>query len=339
MQPAASINTPQRNDTPRQRSGETPSQENGEAPISISVVVLTYNRIDSLRALLKELCQLTYPRLEIIVVDNCSDVPAATLAEEYDRVIFLRSPGNIGTGGRNIGMVHATGEIVVCLDDDVSALTDESLWKMRALFADRAVGGVCFKVIEAQSGKITNWVHHKPVERFVDTCFPTYEITEGAVAFRREVAAAAGFYPAHFFISHEGPDLAFRIMGLGYNIEYNPQVSVVHAYSPLARTSWRNYYYDTRNTLWLVARNCPFRFGASLLIRQLGGMLIYSIRDGFLLWWLRGVWDGLRGLPRALRERRKLTPETMRKIASIDSDRPSLLYLLRKRLFQRGIKI
>jgi hypothetical protein len=316
-----------------------PAAHSSEPPIAISVVVLTYNRIESLRSLLQELSALTYPALEIIVVDNCSEVPAASLADEHSRVIFLRSPGNIGTGGRNIGMAKATGEIVVCLDDDVNGLTDESLWKMRTLFADPKVGAVCFKVIEAQTGKITNWVHHKPVERFVEMRFATYEITEGAVAFRREVASAAGFYPAHFFISHEGPDLAFRIMDLGYTIEYNPAVSVMHAYSPLARTSWRNYYYDTRNTLWLVARNCPLLFGMSLLMRQLGAMLIYSIRDGYLLWWLRGIRDGLRGLPQALRERRKLTAETMRKIARIDSDRPNVLYLLRKRLFQREIKL
>jgi GT2 family glycosyltransferase len=309
------------------------------APLSISVVILTYNRIDSLRLLLAELATLRYPELEIVVVDNCSEVPAATLAAEYAQVVFLRSPGNIGTGGRNIGMAHAKGEIVVGLDDDVSGLTDEALWKINSLFAERSIGAVCFKVIEAQTGRITNWVHHKPVERYADKTFATYEITEGAVAFRRQVAEAAGFYPGHFFISHEGPDLAFRIMELGYTVEYNPAVSVIHAYSPLARTSWRNYYYDTRNTIWLVARNCPFLFGATLLTRQLGAMLIYSIRDGFLLWWLRGMRDGLYGLPQALRERRKLTSATMRKIALIDRDRPSLLYLLRKRLFQRGIKI
>lgn len=311
----------------------------GTAPVSVSVVVLTYNRIESLRALLQELCALSYPALEIIVVDNRSEIPAASLASTFERVVFVLSPGNIGTGGRNIGMARATGEIVVCLDDDVSALTDASLWKLGPLFADPAVGGICFKVIEAQTGKITNWVHHKPVERFADEVFQTYEITEGAVAFRREVAAAAGFYPEHFFISHEGPDLAFRIMELGFTVEYNPAISVIHAYSPLARTSWRNYYFDTRNTLWLVARNCPFWFGAKMLARQLGGMLIYSIRDGFLLWWLRGIRDGLRGLPQALRERRKLSSVTMKKVAFIDRDRPGILYLLRKRLFQRGIKI
>jgi GT2 family glycosyltransferase len=309
------------------------------SPLAISIVVLTYNRLESLRGLLTELATLTYPDLEIIVVDNFSEVPADTLQPTFPKARFLRSPSNLGTGGRNIGMAEARGEIVVCLDDDVGGLTDEALWKLGPMFANPKIAGVCFKVIEAQTGRITNWVHHKPVEKFADARFPTYEITEGAVAFRRDVAARAGFYPASFFISHEGPDLAFRIMELGYDIEYDPSISVIHAYSPLARASWRNYYYDTRNTFWLVARNCPFFFGMAILIRQNGAMLIYSVRDGFVRWWLRGLWDGLRGLPAAFRERKTLSRDTMRKIAYIDHERPGILHMLQKRLFQRGIKI
>lgn len=309
------------------------------APVSVSVVVLTYNRLESLRSLLAQLCVLSYPRLELIVVDNCSEVAASTLAPSYENVIFIRSPDNLGTAGRNLGMARATGDIVVCLDDDVSGLTDEALWKLGPLFANPSIGGICFKVLEAVTGNITNWVHHKPVERFADDTFATYEITEGAVAFRREVVTAAGYYPESFFLSHEGPDLAFRIMELGYDVIYDPAIEVIHAYSPLARTSWRNYYFDTRNTLWLVARNCPLGFGARLLTRQLGSMLLYSLRDGFFLWWLRGVRDGLGGLRRAIRERKKMGSSTMRKIALIDADRPGVIYLLRKRLFQRGIKI
>ena len=309
------------------------------APVSISVVVLTFNRLESLRALLAELCVLSYPRLELIVVDNCSEVPAATLAPSYEKVIFVRSPDNLGTAGRHLGMARATGDIIVCLDDDVSGLTDAALWKLGPLFADASIGGINFKVLEAVTGNVTNWVHHKAVEHYADSKFATYEITEGAVAFRREVVAAAGYYPESFFLSHEGPDLAFRIMELGSDVVYDPAIEVIHAYSPLARTSWRNYYFDTRNTLWLVARNCPLGFGTQLLIRQTGSMLLYSLRDGFFLWWLRGVRDGLKGLRQAIRERKKLSSSTMRKIAAIDADRPGVVYLLRKRLFQRGIKI
>lgn len=311
----------------------------GQSLLSISVVVLTFNRIASLSALLAELSALRYPNLEILVVDNFSDIPASTLQASFPEVIFLRSPANLGTTGRNIGMARATGEVVICLDDDINGLTDSSLETVSRLFQSDDVAGVNFKVVEAVTGRITNWVHHKEVETHADKSFETYEITEGAVAFRTKIAAKAGFYPESFFISHEGPDLAFRIMNLGYRITYTPEISVTHAYSPLGRTSWRNYYFDTRNTFWLVARNCPAKFGSLLLIRQVGSMLIYSIRDGYLLWWLRGVRDGIRGWRTAWQQRIPMSPSTMQRIRELDAGRPGVVYLLRKRLFQRGIRI
>lgn len=314
-------------------------QDVNRAITPISIVILTYNRLDSLRELLKEIATLKYPSLEVIVVDNCSEKPASALASEFKDVIFLLSPGNIGTGGRNIGMAHATGDIMVCLDDDVGGLSDAALWKLAELFVDKSLGGICFKIIEAQTGKITNWNHHVDMARFSERRFDTYEITEGAVALRREVAAAAGYYPESFFISHEGTELGFRILDLGYRIEYNPSIVVIHAYSPFGRTSWRNYYFDTRNTFWLVIRNCLPLHGARMVIRQAGSMLLYSVRDGFFLWWFRGVWDGLTGIPSAWRERKRMSRETYRRIALIDRDRPNVFSLLRKRLFQRGIKI
>lgn len=311
----------------------------GNSHLSISIVVLTFNRIESLKTLLSELTSLRYPHLEILVVDNFSDTPASTLKASFPRVEFLRSPANLGTTGRNIGMEKASGEIVICLDDDINGLTDESLRNVSRIFQKEDIAGVNFKVVEAVTGRITNWVHHKAVETHSDKSFDTYEITEGAVAFRTGIAKKAGFYPESFFISHEGPDLAFRIMNLGYRIIYTPEIAVTHAYSPLGRTSWRNYYFDTRNTFWLVARNCPVAFGSLLLVRQVGSMLLYSIRDGYLLWWLRGVRDGLLGWPAAWKQRVAMSPTTMQRIRQLDAGRPGIVYLLRKRLFQRGIRI
>lgn len=305
----------------------------------ISIVILTYNRIDALRKLLSELEQLSLPRPEVIVVDNFSDTPASTLASDFPEVVFLRSPSNLGTGGRNIGIFRASSDIVVCLDDDVGGLSSSSVEKIPALFEDPSVGAICFKVLEEGTGEVTNWVHHRDVARYADSTFPTYEITEGAVAYRRKAFLAAGGYAENFFISHEGPDLAFRIMGLGYNVIYNPEIVVVHAYSPLARATWRNYYYDTRNTFWLVARNCRVMFGLKLMVRQVGGMLIYAIRDGFFLWWVRGVRDGLVGLPRSIRERQVMSKETMSRVAAIDGYRESFWRLVRLRVLRRGVKI
>lgn len=306
---------------------------------AVSIVILTFNRNDHLERLLQELDQLTFPALEIIVVDNASRVPATEVADRFDSVRVIRSPENLGATGRNLGLRAATGAIAITLDDDVRGLTDAAIRRIVDLFADPTLAAVNFKVIEDGTGKITNWVHHREVEKFADTAFETYEITEGAVALRCAALDRSGLYPDRFFISHEGPDLAYRLIDAGYRVTYDPQIAVIHAYAPAGRASWRNYYFDTRNTFWLAFRNLPVLYGTRLVLRQSAAMLIYSIRDGFFLWWLRGVRDGIGGSLQSLRERRRISKSTIRKLREIDRHRPGVIYLVRKRLLQRGIKI
>jgi glycosyltransferase involved in cell wall biosynthesis len=67
----------------------------------VSVGIPTYNRPDGLRKTLQAITAQSYPNLEIIISDNCSEDPAvATVAKEFaaidDRIIYLRQSSNIG---------------------------------------------------------------------------------------------------------------------------------------------------------------------------------------------------------------------------------------------------
>jgi GT2 family glycosyltransferase len=304
-----------------------------------SIVILTFDRPDSLRMLLGELSKLTTPRLEVIVVDNCPDKPATNVIRDFSFVKLVSATKNLGAEGRNLGLAVAQAEIVVCLDDDVSGLTDAGLAALDPVFEEPNIGAVNFKVIEYGTWELTNWVHHCDADPYSERVFETYEITEGAVAFRRSALLKSGYYPEGFFLSHEGPDLAFRIIDAGYRVIYSPATQVIHAYSPRGRTAWRNYYYDTRNTTWMVVRNLPFWYGTRTLLRQTLAMFVYAARDRFLIWWARGLIDSIRGLPTAWRQRKKISRAAMRYIKQIDSNRPSLLSLIRRRLFQTRIKL
>ena len=90
------------------------------------------------------------------------------------------------------------------------------------LFEDPAIACVNFKVVEEGTGRLLNWVHHRSARLFADVSFDTYEITEGAAAFRRSSLQAAGGYPESFFLSHEGPDLAYRLMDRGWRGDLQP---------------------------------------------------------------------------------------------------------------------
>ena len=312
-----------------------------EQPGKVSICVLTYNRCEILRELLRTLSEIGRHIVEIIVIDNhSSDETEKVMKEEFPRSRYFRMKENIGAGARNVGLKEAKGEIIITLDDDVIGMTEEEVNNLIGIFENRPnVAAVNFRVTDYYSGAISNWVHHCRPEEFGEREFETYEITEGAVAFRSSALGRAGHYPEYFFISHEGPDLALRLMNHGYAVIYSPRVSVKHKHSNLGRKAWLNYYYDTRNHIWLAARNFPWSYAATYLVRGLGSMLLYSLRDGYFRSWVKALFDGLKGLPRALNDRQVVSPEVMQRIWQIDKERAGALSLLRERLLKNGARL
>jgi len=306
----------------------------------ISIVVLTHNRKDSLRESLDHLATLEDRDHEIIVVDNGSrDGTGEMVHARYPQVKFVGLPENIGVGARNCGLRQARGPLVVCLDDDILGLADADLAYLRVAFAaDAKLGAVNFKVTHYSNGRVCDWVHHRRIED-ANLTFLTYEITEGAVAFRREALAAAGYYCDEFFISHEGIDLAYRLMNAGYHLIYDSHVTVRHKHDRTGRPSWRRHYYDTRNLFWVAARNQPLPYALRYLAVGLGAMAVYSLRDGMIAYWLRAVNDGLRRLPEMRRLRVPWARRTRELCRQIDAQRPGFWYLARRRLAQQGFKM
>ena len=312
----------------------------GCAKPRISIVILTFNRCLLLRDLLGRLMKLTYPNFEVIVVDNHSEDGTEEVMKEFaDRVEYIRTSRNLGAGARNLGMKRAEGEIVITLDDDISGISEGDLLTLIDIFEKRRnVGAVNFKVTELD-GKICNWVHHYESEKYADKEFRTYEITEGAVAFRKKALEKAGYYTEYFFLSHEGPDLALRLIDSRYKVIYSHKIIVVHTHSELSRKKWYNYYYDTRNQIWMAVRNFPFSYSVGYLSRGLPSMLVYSIRDGFAGFWVKAIIDALRELKMVRNDRKVLSREGMKIIRQIDELRPSFFYMAKRRLFNKGVRL
>ena len=302
----------------------------------VSLCVLTFNRCSLLKELLTELENLTYKPLEIIVIDNHSeDQTQEIMGRYFPKIKYIRTQENIGAAGRNIGMKLAHGEIIISLDDDICGLEDAGIGILVSKFLeDQNLGAITFKCVDIE-GQICNWVHHCKEEDYFDKEFITYEIAEGAVAFRKSTLEIAGYYPSTFFLSHEGPDLAFRIMQKGYKVIYSGHLSVKHLFGQGGRKSWRNYYYDTRNQLWLAARNFPIFYALKYLVIGLSSMLIYSIRDGYVRYWIKGVVDGILGINQALNERNVLSSHTINILKKIDAGRPTISYMIKRRLLSK----
>jgi len=306
-----------------------------------SIVVLTYNRKDTLSELLDQLVSIDDVSFEIIVVNNGSnDNTEYMVRDHFPQLNLVSLRQNEGAVARNYGMDIAKGKYIITLDDDILGLDGSDLLNLGTLFeSNTSIGAICFKVVDFYSGNICNWCHPYRLETFHDQSFETTEITEGAVAFRKEVLQATGLYTKEFFISHEGSDLAARIIDSGYEVHYTPEITVSHKYAPEARDSWRRYYYDTRNSVWLAVRNYPFFPAASFTIKRILVMFLYSIRDGYVRYWIKAIKDTITELPLMLEQRKPITMETFKKMRSLDRKRPGFLYFLRRRLFSRQVRI
>ncbi|MBK8015277.1 MAG: glycosyltransferase [Betaproteobacteria bacterium] len=306
----------------------------------VTIVVLTYNRWDCLRVMLAELRAIADLVHEVIVVDNHStDGTADLLSRDFPEFVHVRTERNLGVSARNLGIARATGATIITLDDDLLGLSPESLALVESEFAAHPeLGALNFRVIDYYTRRVCNWVHHRN-STDSDQRFLSYEITEGAVAFRREAFVRSGGYYPRYFIGHEGPDLAFRMMNSGFTVEYDGRVSVLHKHEESTRTTWRFYYFDTRNHIWLVVRNMPLGYGIWFLVRGLGAMAAYSLRDGYFPWFAAGVHDAMVDLPAVIRTREVWTHRTLDLCRDIDRHRPGFWTLVRQRLFRAGFRL
>lgn len=107
---------------------------------TVSVIIPTYNRSFFLKDAVNSVLRQTYTDVEIIVVDDHSDVghvqEVEKICESDPRIHLIRNTSNLGVSEcRNMGLARATGSYLLFLDDD-DELGEKILEKAMELFAD-----------------------------------------------------------------------------------------------------------------------------------------------------------------------------------------------------------
>lgn len=187
-------------------------------------------------------CGLNRRDYQVIVVDNASRDGTLELARrEADVVVGLRR--NRGSCAKAYGLVHATGEYVVFLDDD-SFPRPGSLSKMIGRFASHPrLGAAGFAV-------------HLPDGRQEASALPGVFVGAG-VGFRAEALRQAGGLDVTFFMQAEEFDVCFRLHVAGWDVAVFDDLQVDHLKTPRARRSDRTCFLDIRNNLRVIDRYLP----------------------------------------------------------------------------------
>jgi glycosyltransferase involved in cell wall biosynthesis len=202
-----------------------------EEPL-ISVIVPVRNSPDQLRQCLERLFASTYPRFEVIVVDDAStDGMTAKVADHLGaRLLCLEE--NVGPArARNRGAALARGEILFFLDADVCAYP-ETLQQVADSFAQDPGLDAVFGSYDAlpDAGNVVsmyrNLFHH-----FVhqDSHEQATTFWSGCGAIRKKVFEKMnGFSASYGRPSIEDIELGRRLHKAGHRIRLNKAIQVTH---------------------------------------------------------------------------------------------------------------
>lgn len=294
----------------------------------VSIIVLNYKRLQELKRCLDSIIRQDYPNVEVIVVDNHSEEDVAAVVHSAGHGIrLIELTANLGPcSGRNAGIRAASGEFLITLDNDVSFASSHEVSEVVSAFQEHSqIHVLAFRICDIGTGelRVREWCHPRDWRQFADTEFETSFFGEGASAYRREIFAVTGLYWEPLFIGHEGYELALRLFDHGFRILYFPRVSVFHSMSSETRPTDRPYYFYTRNYIWIAYKDHRLLPAIRFLVPKLLMMLAFSLRAGRLVPFLRGAWDGVRGIP-AIRPRTPLCADGIGYLATVTRMRPNV---------------
>lgn len=262
--------------------------------MKLSCVILTMgNRPAELDRAIESTSALRGDGVDVVVVGNGADVPPVPAG-----VKTIRLPENAGVpGGRNVGVAACAGDVVLFLDDD-GWYPDADLGEHVAgrFAADPGLAVLSFRVVDPAGGPGGRW--HVPRLRAGDPgrSSPVTTFSGGACAIRRSAYLEAGGLPEQFFFAHEETDLSWRLMGLGYRIEYDAAARMCHPAVPNARhATWHRM--DGRNRVLLARRNLPWPLAGAYLLDWLAMTVAREHSAGALSAWLSGFAEGWRMEP------------------------------------------
>jgi GT2 family glycosyltransferase len=244
----------------------------------LSIVFLNYNRITETRYTVNQLfCLLEHRKnIEVIAIDNGSnDGTGDFLQTQAEWIRVIKLPTNTGIAGYNEGFKQAKGDYLLVLDDDSHPLDNTTLDRIIQCLDTRPEVGVVACQIESITGEsVYTW--HLPKNNVPGL---SMAFVGCGFAIRRTLFEKIGWYPADFFLYQNEMEVAIQVMRYKYKIYYDPSCRVIHRQSPQGRTSWRQVYYPTRNTIWLIRRYFPFPVAAYLIISRLIFGLIRALQS------------------------------------------------------------
>jgi GT2 family glycosyltransferase len=274
----------------------------------VSLITINYNSLKVTTEMLDSVRKLSYPNLEVIVIDNASiESPESRLKKEYPEIIFIRSDENIGfSGGNNLGIQVSKGEFLYFINNDTE-LVEGSIERLVSLFNNvEALGAVSPMIyhhpdLHAQKDKLIQYAGTTLVSSLtarnktigageidkgrLNEPYPTAYTHGAAMMVPRSVVQKVGMMPEDFFLYYEEIDWCEQIREAGFQIYVEPRAKIYHKESiSVGKMNTIKTYYLTRNRILFIRRH---RTGFEIFLFSLF-LILFTLPKNLFLYLIKG---------------------------------------------------
>ncbi len=263
---------------------ETPAREAPPRGPSVSVIVLTLDRVASLVNVLESLRWQTYTQFEVVVVVGpCTDGTIAALEPYADELVVVHNPERNISMSRNLGASAATGEILAFLDDDEIPWPTWLHDLVAGLKSDDSLGAVGGAVY-GPNGRDLDWLYCSADlygTAHLSTVGPTHMVPldlddparqriqyfpGGNNAFRRAAFDAVGGFDEGYTYYLDETDMFVRMHQSGWGLRQLTNAGIQHLLlQGIARDNTQQ-----RTTNWIVILSSRVRFAIKHALRLAG---------------------------------------------------------------------
>ena len=294
----------------------------------IRVIIVNWNGRKYISKCLDSLRKQVYKEFSITLVDNGSDDGSVEYIRwNYPEVKIISLHKNYGFAyANNIAIKEGGAEFIALLNNDavadplwLYALKEEMDKNPEAGFAaskmlfyhdkniiDRA--GDAYTA--SASGFLTG--RGESADKYISKEW-IFGACAGAAIYRAGMFDVVGLFDEDFFLVYEDVDLSFRAQLLGYRCLYVPNAIVYHmAGRSIGYNSPVSVYFGHRNLEWVWIHNMPASLIKKIFLPHclyVAAAFFYFAAAGRMMEYLKAKLDAVKGLPAALKKRRRIQGE------------------------------
>lgn len=286
----------------------------------VSLITINFNSLDVTVEMLESVRKLSYPNLEVIVVDNASkENPGAFLKKNFPEVKFIRSEENLGfSGGNNLGIKAAKGSYFYFINNDTELVEGSIEYLLDCFKTIDRLGAVSPLIyhhpeVHQQKGELIQYAGTTAVnpvtarnrtigageidEGQFNQAVPTSYVHGAAMMIPRKVVEKVGMMPEEFFLYYEELDWSAHIRKAGYEIYIEPRAKIYHKESvSVGKMSTLKTFYLNRNRILFTRRH---RSKVQVFLFSLF-LIFITIPKNILVYLVKGEWAHVRAFWRAV---------------------------------------